>query len=70
MTDKPSVVTSTQFGFRYGPSEVVRLYHDDYHGYVMEVRTEREAVMIRVTPGGYIRLEPVKKILKPKGSKK
>lgn len=70
MTDKPSVVTPTPFGFRYGPAEVTRVYHDDYRGYVMEVCTEREAVQIRVTPGGLIRLEPVKKILKPKKKKK
>ena len=66
MTDKPSVVTAIPYGFRYGPAEVTRLYHDDYQGYVMEVRTDKEAVEIRVTPKGFLRVGPVKKILTPK----
>ena len=65
MTEKPTSAL-TRFGFRWGPAEVTRLFHDDYRGYVMEVRTDKEAVVVRVTPKGLIRVEPVKKILKPK----
>lgn len=59
---------TTPYGFIFGPAEVMRIFHDKYHGYVMHVKTDKEALEIRVTPKGLIRVSPVKKILKPKGA--
>lgn len=66
MTDKPDflqVFHEIPYGFAFGSLEVTRIARDKYFGTVIEVKTKREAVMIRVTPGGYIRLEPVKRSL-------
>lgn len=48
-------------GFKWGPATVLRLFDDPKIGAVIEVRGEREAVEIRVTPGGRLRIDPVKR---------
>jgi hypothetical protein len=49
-------VMPTQFGFNYGPASVERLMSDDRLGTIIVVRGKHEAIEIRVTLGGYIRL--------------
>jgi len=45
----------TDYGFRYGPSEVIRVCSGEKFGVVLLVCGKHEEVEIRVTPGGYIR---------------
>jgi hypothetical protein len=47
----------TKYGFRFGPAELTRL-HSDQNGMVwIEVKTERQSMIIRVTKTGLIRIE-------------
>ena len=44
---------TTQYGFKWGPVEVIRHCSDDKEGWVlMSLKTKREEIEFRVTAGG------------------
>lgn len=53
----------TQYGFKYGPAEVIRLASDPARGVWLEVKGKRESAQVRVTKGGKIRVFNVVKAL-------
>lgn len=57
------VFENTEYGFIYGPAEVTRLFHDKDGSVVLQVKTKRRELTIRITPSGLIRSweSPVKK---------
>ena len=52
-----AVANQTQYGFKYGPVEVTRIYSDEKGGVWLELKTKRSAMMVRVTPTGLIRVD-------------
>lgn len=50
----------TEFGFKYGPVEVQRLCSDRRAGYTIGVTTAKDALQVRVTKMGLIRVFSVK----------
>ena len=52
--------TFTRYGFEWGPCRVSRLVSDPKFGVVLEVKGKRESVEIRVTPGGFLRIDTIK----------
>ena len=55
------MVRDTQFGFQWGPGMVTRQCDDERWGTMICVHGKREAVEIRVTPGGSLRVEKIRK---------
>jgi hypothetical protein len=54
----------TDYGFTWGPCEVVRICQDKKFGVVIGIATPKKTVDIRITPGGRIDIgtvEPRKK---------
>lgn len=47
----------TEYGFTYGPAEVVRLHSGEAYGVAIEIKGKRGNVIVRVTPGGRVRIE-------------
>lgn len=47
---------STRYGFQWGPAEVTRIHSDDQFGVVMEIKSGRGSIQVRVTPTGLIRV--------------
>lgn len=47
----------TEYGFTYGPAEVIRLHSDDKYGVAIEVKGRRGALVVRVTPSGLVKIE-------------
>lgn len=47
----------SKYGFRWGPCHVERICSDDKFGCVLVVSGKHEEVQIRITPGGYLRIE-------------
>jgi len=48
-------------GFEWGSLEVIRCMSHPKWGVILEVRTKREVLTIRATPGGFLRVEEVEK---------
>lgn len=44
------------YGFTWGPADVIRIASDDKWGVMLEVRTPRQRLEIRVTPSGIVRV--------------
>lgn len=54
----------TRYGFSWGAADIVRIA--SHRGHVMiEVRTPRARLMIRVTPTGLIRTERIEPLISP-----
>ena len=51
----------TQYGFRFGPMVVSRLVSDEGWGVLISIVTPRQAVDIRATPTGLIRIGDIRK---------
>jgi hypothetical protein len=47
-------IAGTQFGFTWGPAEVVRVLDDKRFGVLISVQGKRGTVELRVTPGGRV----------------
>ena len=54
----------TAYGFVWGPLEVVKLAQIPGVGAVLELKTPRERIEVRVTPTGLIRLGEIEKVKK------
>ena len=48
-------LTETRFGFAWGPAHIIRCVSDKKYGVILEVRTGRQRLNVRVTPTGVIR---------------
>ena len=51
----------TKYGFWWGPLMVERMFGDDCDGVVVEIRTPRQEMMLRITPSGFIRVGEIRK---------
>lgn len=51
----------TKYGFAWGPAQVVRLMSDPKWGVILEVKSGKQAVEIRITPSGLIRIGNIEK---------
>jgi hypothetical protein len=49
----------THTGFSWGPARVIRLIQDDRAGVYIMIAGSRQAVEVRVTKGGNLRVGPV-----------
>ena len=49
-------IKDTQYGFMWGSGEIVRIFDDSRFGVVFEIRGKRQAVDVRVTSSGLIRI--------------
>jgi hypothetical protein len=58
-------VETTNFGFKWGPSEILRVCSDDKLGVWLIVRGRLQEIEIRVTRGGRLRVSPIRKATKP-----
>lgn len=50
-------LVNRQYGFKYGPAEVVRIHSDDKIGVALEIKGDRGSVIVRVTPTGLVRVD-------------
>lgn len=51
----------TRYGFEWGPLVISRVMSDDGWGVMVEIRTPRQSLNIRVTPSGLIRIGEIQK---------
>jgi hypothetical protein len=56
---------TTQYGLKWGPSEVLRVCSDEKLGVWLIVRGRLQEIEIRVTRGGRLRVSPIRKATKP-----
>lgn len=51
----------TDFGFKWGPAEIIRATSDPKHGVWLIIRADKEEVTIRVTRSGLLRVGNVER---------
>ena len=52
-----ATASTTQYGFKYGAAEVTRIHSDDKGAVWIEIKSEKNAVQVRITKTGLIRVE-------------
>jgi len=52
-----TILKDTDYGFQFGPVEVTRIHSDDDNGWVvLDVKSAKQNIQIRVTKTGKIRM--------------
>lgn len=52
MTEHSSEAEAAQYGFRWGPMDVIRIAHIEGRGYCLEIRTDYDRLQVYVSEKG------------------